>query len=268
MNTVYDILVTEEGILRELVKQLNDRMNSYPDGILEISYSHGHVQYYQRNRSCGRKREKRVYIRKKERNIAEALAQRDYDRRLLGELQQRLNAVTRARSVYENTAPEETINTFTAEKQGLICPMLLTDSQFVRGWQEQKYKGKPFTEETSGIYTVRGERVRSKSEKIIADTLERQGVPYKYEAPLVLQEGFTIYPDFRVLNVRRRKEYIWEHLGMMDDEAYARRAVNKLNLYINNGFLPGEQLIITMESQKTPLGTKTIEVMIEKYITG
>jgi len=108
--------------------------------------------------------------------------------------------------------------------------------------------------------------VRSKSEKIIADTLERRGIPYRYEAPLILQDGVTVYPDFSLLNVRRRKEYIWEHLGMMDNEDYARSAVTKLNSYINSGFFPGEQLILTMESQKTPLGTKTIERMIERYL--
>jgi len=266
MKTLYDQLVIEEGILQGQISLLKDRMNSYPEGMLEISYSHGHAQYYWRSRTCDKKREKRIYIRKKDRNLAAAFAQRDYDCRLLGELQQRLDAVTRARSVYGTTSPENTIQTFKAEKQSLICPLLLTDSQFVHEWQTQEYKGKPFTEDAPGIYTARGERVRSKSEKIIADTLERRGIPYRYEAPLILQDGVTVYPDFSLLNVRRRKEYIWEHLGMMDNEDYARSAVTKLNSYINSGFFPGEQLILTMESQKTPLGTKTIERMIERYL--
>ena len=267
MNTLYDQLIIEEGVLREQIRLLKERMNSYPEGILEISYSHGHVQYYWRNRSSGGKRAKRVYIRKNDRNLAASYAQRDYDHRLMDELQQRLDAVTAARTAYGNTSPEKTIQTFKQEKQSLICPLILTDSQFACEWQAQEYKGKPFAGETPGIFTVKGERVRSKSEKIIADALERRGIPYKYEAPLILQDGAAVYPDFSVLNVRRRKEYIWEHLGMMDNEEYARSAVAKLNSYINSGIFPGERLIITMESQKTPLGTKTIEMMIERYLS-
>jgi len=67
------------------------------------------------------------------------------------------------------------------------------------------------------LYTAKGERVRSKSEIIIADSLMRAGVPYRYEFPIILNGYGKIYPDFTVLNVGLRKELYWEHLGMMDD---------------------------------------------------
>ena len=46
------------------------------------------------------------------------------------------------------------------------------------------------------IYTERGERVRSKSEKIIADKLFLQNIPYHYERPIYLKGFGMVYPDF------------------------------------------------------------------------
>ena len=67
------------------------------------------------------------------------------------------------------------------------------------------------------FYTSKGERVRSKSEVIIADVLNREGVPYRYEYPIYIKGIGKIYPDFTVLNIGIRKEMIWDHFGMMDD---------------------------------------------------
>ena len=38
-------------------------------------------------------------------------------------------------------------------------------------------------------------------------------IPYKYECPLQLSNGMIIYPDFTVLDVKRRKVWYWEHRG-------------------------------------------------------
>lgn len=266
MNTIQDQLVLEEQNLQKQVRFLKNRINSYPDGILEISYCKGHVQYYRRPCAESSGRQKRTYIRKGNLDIAEGLAQRDYDCRLLKELQNRLRIVRRAREVYERTAPEDAALTFTRERQKLIKPLIVTDEQFAHEWMAEKYEKKPFTENSPEIITVRGERVRSKSEKIIADTLERYGIPYKYERPISLFEGLTVYPDFTVLNLKKREEYIWEHLGMMDNEIYFDNTAAKINSYIKSGYFPGDRLIITMESSHTPLSTRIIEMVIEKYL--
>ena len=59
--------------------------------------------------------------------------------------------------------------------------------QILQAWLSEKYEGKQFREGEPVILTDRGERVRSKSEKIIADYLFRKGIPYKYEKPLYLK---------------------------------------------------------------------------------
>ena len=123
-----------------------------------------------------------------------------------------------------------------------------------------------FGKDTREYYTIKGERVRSKSEKIIADELFRKGIPYKYECPLYLKGMGTIYPDFTFLSKKTGDEVYWEHFGMMDSPDYARKAVHKIETYENNGIFPGERLIITYETEKSVLGTEKIARMVDRYL--
>ena len=111
--------------------------------------------------------------------------------------------------------------------------------------------------------------VRSKSEKIIADKYYERGIPYKYEKPLLLKKQaktITIRPDFTTLNKRTRMQRYHEHFGKMDDPQYARKALEKIRLYENNGIFIGEQLILTFESSEQPLDNREFELLIEKYL--
>lgn len=76
----------------------------------------------------------------------------------------------------------------------------------------------------------------------------------------------TFHPDFLCLNVRTRQEFYWEHFGMMDDEDYKDNVVGKLNLYAGNGFLPGRNLIFSMESVEESLDTRVVEKMIKEFL--
>lgn len=250
----------EEQELQEKLDCIRKRKNRYPTGQMKISHSNGCVQYY------FRKNDEKDYHYGKDKTFAAGIAQRDYDRRLEKELKQRLCAVRKVLNAYGSTDPENLIKRICSGRRELIVPLYCTDEEFVRSWQEEEYSGKPFAENETEILTVRGERVRSKSEKIIADTLFHYKIPYKYECPLILTEQLTVYPDFKVLNTGSRKEYIWEHLGMMDQESYSAGTVIKMNSYLKSGFYPGENMIITAESARVPLGTRVIEWMIEKYL--
>ena len=108
--------------------------------------------------------------------------------------------------------------------------------------------------------------MRSKSEKIIADTLERRRIPYRYECPLELKGKRIIHPDFTVLNKRTKKEYYWEHLGMMDDKEYVVNAIKRLESMIQNGIFPGKKLIISVETKALSINISLIESIIKEYL--
>ena len=136
----------------------------------------------------------------------------------------------------------------------------------MKSWAAEVYQGKEFQDNVPLIFTERGERVRSKSEKIMADYFFRNNIEYKYERPLLLKGYGTVYPDFTFLSRRTGEEIYWEHDGKMDDPTYARNAVKKIEAYENNNIFPGERLILTFETEYTILSTKTIEKLVEKYL--
>ena len=221
-----------------------------------------------------------TYIPRAQNQLIKKLAQKDYDFKLIKLLQAQLRALNKLLDITTTKSFAETagVTTITESKiaqlysklnhtrQSLITPVTLTDAQYIEEWQNISWQGCPFSEETSDYTTARGERVRSKSEVIIADTLNRLNVPYRYEYPLKLKGGQTFYPDFLCLNVRTRHELIWEHFGMMDDADYLKKALWKLQLYNDNDYFLGFNLIITMESLRSPIKTRQFEQIIKKNL--
>lgn len=148
----------------------------------------------------------------------------------------------------------------------LIKPYETSDDEYAENWKNAVYKGKEFAADAPEIYSESGIRVRSKSEKIIADKLSILGIPFRYEYPLKLQGYGVVYPDFFLLNKRTRKEYILEHFGMMDDADYSRNAVKKITLYAKNGYIPGVNLLATFETTDTPFDVRMFEKMMETVL--
>ena len=91
------------------------------------------------------------------------------------------------------------------ERQLLVTPIEPTWNQLLMKWYEEEYQGKEFKEGIPVILTEKGERVRSKSEKIIADYLYRKNILYKYEKPLYLNGYGIVYPDFYITFQKNRK---------------------------------------------------------------
>ena len=129
-----------------------------------------------------------------------------------------------------------------------------------------EYEGKGFDERVPEIYTDKGERVRSKSELLIANELFRADIPYRYEYPVYIKRWGTIYPDFMVLALAKKKEVYWEHFGRMDDPDYTEKLALKMNSYVQNGIFPGENLILTFESQSIPLNQNVVKELIHRYL--
>ena len=172
----------------------------------------------------------------------------------------------RAVSVYEKTNPAALYDCLHSGRRKLVVPYYISDEAYANWWGSVSYRGKSFEKEDVEIYTENGERVRSKSEKILADMLERYGVPYKYECPYEYSGERIIYPDFTVLNKRTRISYFWEHFGMMDDPKYMKNAVFKLEEYQRHGIYPGKQLICTFETKNRPFNVTAAKSLIHEYL--
>ena len=263
MEQIKKILKEREEHLLRLKREKEQAIKNTPEGFLRIN-SHGNrVQYYHRNNPkdfIGN------YIRDKDITLAHKLAQKDYDQKILASIDKELNALRKYQANYPATDIEQVYETLHIERRKLIKPIKDTDAQYIQNWVNSTYRGKEFDANIPELYTAKGERVRSKSEVIIADILNGEEIPYKYECPLKLKGWGNVYPDFTVLNIAERKEIYWEHFGMMDDPDYVEKALHKIELYEENGIFPGDRLILTYETQKSPINQKAIRRIIQKYL--
>lgn len=251
--------------LRALVNEIMQSLKEAPTGNLRVSTSGNSVQYYyisgeKKNDTHGK------YIRKTEWVLAQAIAQRDYDRLLLREAESLLDHADSNPRIMECAYNRlgYIFNEQNLYRQDLIRPRVLSDVAYTEKWLHEEYKQKAFAEDAAEIYTQKNERVRSKSEKIIADCMNQYDVPYRYEKPLKLG-NLTLYPDFTILNKKTRSEMYWEHMGMMDNPEYAQSAVRKIQSYERAGMYSGEQVLFSYETAQNPLDTRLIEQMVKHY---
>lgn len=110
--------------------------------------------------------------------------------------------------------------------------------------------------------TEAGIKVRSKSERTIADRITAYGLPYKYEKKIHLDDEIFI-PDFTVMK-QDGTMVIWEHFGLMNNRTYEEKTVRKILAYQRNGYYTHTNLICTWE--KDIESTDTIDEIIERYL--
>ena len=137
--------------------------------------------------------------------------------------------------------------------------------------QHFKQSENPFMREKLVNSTYFGLKTRSKSEAIIAEALYRAGFSVYYEKKIILYDEFgnqkTAYLDF-VIPLTVEYEMGWEHNGLLDDDAYLERNVEKLRLYHLNGIYQPKNLIVTADKSGGGLDNEYIECLVQNYLTG
>ena len=254
------IIEKEIQSLKEIQKCSRKVIEEAPEGNLRCAINKGCYQYY-----CGKK-----YLGNEKKEYIKQIAQKEYCLKLNRQIERYLQKLRELQELYENNSLEEIYRTLHPARKCLIKPFIKPREEIVEEFENKKYQGKSFAEDDiTAYFTMKGERVRSKSEKIIADELFRYDVPYKYEMPIELRDRkrkIKIYPDFTALNRRTGKLWLIEHLGMMDRLSYSENAMHKLDIYEKNDLLIGENLILLHETSGDPLSTIVLRKYIEKYL--
>ena len=271
--------IAEEIEKLEKVRDMIKKHETKPENIsLRCTKNHGSFQYYLNGK----------YTSKTKIDKVRAIAQRDYEKKLLPKLDDHISKLYAVQSIYGDENLETVYSSFCEGKRILIKPYFPDKMEYIQKWLQVEYdhweieddegvtskKGALADKDKSynvkgKLYTLKGERVRSKSEKIIADEFTRFRIPYRYEYPLQLLAGnhaVTVRPDFMVLNPRTLQEFIVEHMGMMDKSEYNNTAIDKIDLYEKNGYLIGKNLIILHETYSAPLNMSVLDKYIQEYL--
>ena len=250
--------------LDEIIMYAENYIKKAPEGTLRITRNHNTEQYYLRSDP---KDTYGTYISKKDKELICGLAQKDYLQKLLQQAKNEKAQIKQLLEVYEPNKLKNIYDNIPKKRKKIVTPYILPENDFVNQWLNVEYERKSIDVESDNvIVTEKGEVVRSKSEKILADKFHLMNIPYHYEKPLHINGYGTIYPDYTVLNVRTRREYYWEHFGIMHQPDYCEKAIKKIESMQRNGIFIGDKLILTFESLNHPLNIRIVEGLIKKYL--
>lgn len=262
---LYRSLIVEREKIADLEKRLKTELANMPKGTLKAVLTKGkYIQYYINDKDG------LTYIKKDNIDMAKNLAQKEYDYKLLSSMSRYINNIDALINSYKLNDFNEIYRKISDCKKKLIRPYFLPEEEFVQRWIEkqicEKQNSKNSYPISNQIVSEKGEAVRSKSEKIIADKLYREGIPYIYEPTLHINSYTYYIPDFLILNKRTRKEYYYEHFGMMSDTEYCEKAIQKLNDYSREGYIFGENLLYSFESLGVKFDDRYLEELIKSYL--
>lgn len=257
------VILRQKEELERLISNIEKSLSVAPEGTLRIAHNGNRMQYYHRKTPQD---VKGIYIPKEKLSLARALAQKDYESRLLKQAKEKLSDINSSLTKLSNSSLTDVFENMNEYRKKLVKPHVLTEEEYVKEWLEKPYAGKSFSEIDPCFYTRRGERVRSKAEIIIADMLADMRVPYKYECPVFLKGDEVRYPDFTILLPHTREIKYLEHCGMMDDEKYLNGFFGKMSIYNRNGIILSRNLFMTFESKNHVLDTRELKRVIESII--
>ncbi len=256
--------------LKAIADSLKSKAENLPAGRLRIAQRNQHPEFYQVPQNSNKQGK---YIHKENLNLAAQLAQKDYNLKILKLINKEIYYLQSYLKQTDNcSAIQNHYEKLSLSRPKLIQPVTIPDNLFLTEWLSTTWQGLPFSDDAVDLFTEDKERVRSKSEVIIANKLFQNNIPYRYEFPLTLylkgnkNNPVTIYPDFCCLNKHSHKEFYWEHFGLIDNPEYAQKTARKLRLYAENNYYPGRNLIITMETQTEQLSTRNIENLIKEFL--
>ncbi|MBR2674356.1 MAG: hypothetical protein IKE52_02735 [Mogibacterium sp.] len=129
-----------------------------------------------------------------------------------------------------------------------------------RAWAEESYERSSYKMDNLKFLSSAGVKVRSKSELLIVETLDRFGVPFRYEQVIFVGRR-RLTPDFTFQDYNG-KLFFWEHAGMMDNEEYRVAHNRKMSQYEDAGIAPWDNLIVTYDVNgiiNTPMIRSIIE---------
>ena len=263
-ESIFLALRERKSLLEQFVQDIRPERSANPQGSLRVSRCGRTFQYYWREQKDGVWK----YLAKHELGKARQKAEDEYREKLLELARKELSDLTRRLKSPDMcmVGIRETYESIRPGRRALIEPWILPDEIIRQEFCAETFAPLETFSENKIHTTSGGETVRSKSEWMIAEALHSFGIPYQYEAPLLLPDGSCVRPDFRCLNVRTRRVFIWEHFGKMGDPDYAASAMRKRSQYEAAGYFPGENLILTEECNSSPLVYPTIERQIRHWL--
>lgn len=256
MNNYISSMEKRKQELEQAIEQAKNYLLKVPAGSIRTSNAHGIAQFYHVNEktTC-----KGKYLPKSNQDMITKLIQKEYSKVFLKEATKELAQIDNFLKRHSPIPPELAIDRLHKNKTPFARPYLYTDEEIGRLWEKEPYQCSDYKIEEKVYPTNKGENVRTKSEASIANMYYEMGIPYRYECELMLADGRIKFPDFTILDTRKRKIIYHEHLGMLDEDDYRKKNLKKLSDYRKNGIYTGKNLILTFEGIGCPFNINDLK---------
>lgn len=257
----YDLMLKTIEFLEDKLPKIQTRLKHAEAGFIVCEQQNGKYTYSHKFKQGSKWKKRRLNSNDKQ--LIEDLAQKHWDRRQAWKLKRALDSAKAYVETYKSykVGPSEDSEGFV-----LLWAELHGMSDY-EAWGSAPYNdSRDFHPEQLIHPTGKGdEKVRSKSEVLIARALQAHGIQYHYEE--VTQVGYNTYrPDFTIRHPVTGVIIIWEHFGMMDKDNYAWSAADKIRNYMKSGYSQTTNFITTFEDKAHPLDIDTIEDAINRLL--
>lgn len=211
-------------------------------------------------------KDKRKYLGRKDQATVQALQKRHFLSASIKRIQSNLDAMEKFIKHYKMIDPNVIGDSFTKAYRPLPddCFDLSKSINFTT-WENEPYdKCKKFLEQLKHM-TMKGEKVRSKSEAIVANMLVSRNIPYHYEEVLKLPD-ITLNPDFKIAVRSENRFRLLEHCGMISKPKYRDTFLEKLETYLLNGYIPFIDVVFTFDDQEGRIDTLQISKILNAFM--
>lgn len=246
-------------LISKSIEDIERKLLLLPEGRVNVREINGKAYYYLAT-DIGKDK----YLSTDDPLLIEQLLQKDYLKKVLRVARRELKAIEKMQKLYPEMLPENVYAQLPQGRKTYTRPVVSGDDSFAQKWMETPYKHKAFKKGTPEFYTLKNERVRSKSEVIIADRLREKGIPYRYECPLKVGNKI-IHPDFTILRMSDRKIVYHEHCGKIGDREYAEDMLTRAKDYSQADIILGDRLFYSFESETTPLDIMMLDKLIDTH---
>lgn len=288
-----DFLIKERTLMRQKRQNVRKELSRLPEGHLRMGMDRGNVRPNWIRYENGRRTKK---IIGKNQDLVYKLAHKEYLKEELTRLEKNLAALDYfLEHVFD--CDEDTIlnlmpsNYDLLQRDWVVYPALmkkdfyypkpvfdgslepqiarLNIGDFGNGMTPEYWASMPYCANTFDgriHFSRKGVKTRSKSEAMLLDLYDELGIFYHYDENLSIL-GRRISPDIVGARLLDGALIYHEHLGLMSEE-YRSHFQYKTSLYMQNGILPGKNLILTYDNEDGAINLQLIEQIVRDVYFG